>query len=310
MLFSVVVVAFLLIHLAPGDPLTRFVSAQAVDPEFLARVRAVLGLDQPLHVQFYLYLSRLLQGDFGYSIFYSAPALTVVLNKLPWTLTLMGFSLTIAVTLGVIIGVEAAMRANTKWDYLMMTLSIWGYSIPIFWLGLMLLILFAVYLPWFPTTGTGLVVATEGNNLNLQTVSVILRHLFLPGITLAISLIAIISRLTRQGTLEALAENYILTAKMKGLKQRTIAYRHALRNSILPVVALIGISLGFFISWSVLVEVVFGWPGLGLTLWYAVLNRDYPILMTVFIVISFMTVLGNLMADIANIMLNPRISAR
>jgi peptide/nickel transport system permease protein len=307
-MFTVIVIAFLLIHLAPGDPTMYFVSQQAVDPEYLARVRAEMGLDKPLHIQFYIYLTKLLQGDFGYSYTYSAPALKVVLDKLPRTLLLMGFALTLAIVLGIIIGVEAARRANTRWDYLMTTVSLAGYSIPVFWLGLMIMVLFAVYLPWFPTTGQQ--IATLGSEaFTLRGVLVILRHLFLPGMTLALSLIALTSRLTRQGTLDALSENYVLTARMKGLSDRAIAYRHAFRNAVLPVVTIIGMSFGFFISWSVLVEIVFGWPGLGLLLWTAVLNRDYPILMTLFIVISVMTVLGNLAADIMNAKLDPRISA-
>jgi peptide/nickel transport system permease protein len=307
-MFAVIVVGFMMIHLAPGDPFTYFVGAgTAVSPEYMAAMRARFGLDKPMYVQFFLYLFHLLQGDFGYSAIQSAPALNVVLDKLPRTLLLMGFSLTFAVILGIIAGVETARRANTKWDYLMTTVSLAGFSMPVFWLGLMFLLIFVFYLHLFPSIG----MVTLGANLTgVEALLDVFRHLFLPSITLGISMMAYIMRLTKEGTIEALGENYILTARMKGLGETRIAYRHAFRNAILPVVTAIGMSFGFFISWSVLVEIVFGWPGLGLLMWYSVLSRDYPVLMTLFIIISWMTVLGNLLADIVSAGLDPRISVR
>jgi peptide/nickel transport system permease protein len=307
-MFAVIVVGFMLIHLAPGDPVLFLVGAgSAISPEYIAAARARMGLDKPLYVQFFIYLSGLLRGDFGYSLMQGAPVLDVVLDRLPRTLLLMGLSLAIAIILGIIVGVETAMRANTKWDYLMTTVSLAGYSMPVFWLGLMFLLIFTYYLHLTPAMG----IVTQGADLvGLEGLLDVLRHVFLPAMTLAISMMAFLMRLTRQGTVEALGENYILTARMKGLGERTIAYRHAFRNGILPLVTGIGMSFGFFIGWSILVEIVFGWPGLGLLMWYGVNRREYPTLMALFIIISLMTVLGNLAADIVSAKLNPRISVR
>lgn len=302
---AVIVFTFLLIHLAPGDPVLRFVSHVGVSEEYLNTLRAKMGLDKPLYVQFLIYFSNLLKGDFGYSIFYRSPVFPLVMEALPRTVLIMGFGLVLAVLVGIPIGVEAARRPHSKWDYLTTSLSVAGYSIPVFWLGLIMMIVFAVSLGIFPSGG----MSAPGTRLTgLKGALEILHHMILPGITLAASQLALISRLARQSTIEALSESYILTARMKGLDERVITYRHAFRNAMLPVVTMIGLQIGIFVSWSVLTEIVFSWPGLGMLLWQSLMARDYPVLMGIFIVISIMVIVSNLAADIAYAKLDPRIT--
>jgi len=304
-MFSVIVIAFLLIHLAPGDPVARFISQQGTTPEYIERMRALMGLDKPLHEQFFIYLSKVLQGDFGYSLALGSPALIAVLERLPRTLLLMVFAIGVAFVAGIFLGVESARRPNTKWDYLITTVSLGGYSVPVFWVGLIFILIFGVILRWFPTIGMYTLGTTP---TGISGALDVLNHLILPGMALAVTQIALISRLTRQGTLEAFNENYILTARMKGLPERTIAYRHAFRNALLPAVTILGMSFGYFISWSVLIEIVFSWPGLGMLLWLSIVRLDYPVLMSLFIVISVMVIVGNLLADIGYALLDPRIT--
>jgi len=303
-MIAVIAFNFLLIHLAPGDPALRFISHMGVTEEYLNTIRAKMGLDKPLYVQFFIYFTTLLKGDFGYSTFYRAPVLPLLLQALPRTLLIMGFGLLLAIVVGIPMGVEAARRPHTKWDYLATSFSVAGYSIPVFWLGLILMIVFAVNLRIFPSGGMS---APGTTPTGLKGAVEILHHMILPGITLAASQLALISRLARQSTIEALSENYILTARMKGLKERVITYRHAFRNAMLPVVTMIGLQIGIFVSWSVLTEIVFSWPGLGQQLWQSLMARDYPMLMGIFVIISIMVIVSNILTDIAYARLDPRI---
>jgi peptide/nickel transport system permease protein len=303
--FGVIGFLFLLIHLAPGDPVLRFIGMAPTTPEYIARIRAEMGLDKPLYVQFIIYFEKLLQGDLGYSLYWHEPVLDVVLRKLPNTVLLMSFALALAILIGILAGVEAARRPHTKWDYIVTSLAVAGYSVPVYWLALVLMLVFAVTLKWFPSGG----MLSPGSIITgPESIPEVLHHMILPGIALAASQIPIISRLTRQSTLDALGENYILTARMKGLDPRTIAYKHAFRNSMLPVVTIIGLQIGFFISWSVLAEIVFSWPGLGLLIWWTVGNRDYPVLMGILLIICLMVIAATLIVDIIYTRLDPRIT--
>jgi len=303
--FAVIVIAFLLIHLAPGDPAVRFTGHMAVPLEYLERIRADMGLDKPLYVQFLIYLSKLLTGDLGYSLYWKEPVLATILARLPNTVLLMSFGLGLALLIGIPVGVEAARRPQSKLDYLVTSLVVAGYSIPVYWLALILMLVFAVGLKWLPAGG----MLPPGVDLTGPAyVFEMMRHMILPGLAIAASQTALVSRLTRQSTLDALGENYILTARMKGLDPRTIAYKHAFRNAMLPVVTIIGLQVGFFVSWSVFCEIVFSWPGLGFLLWWTVSTRDYPVIMGILIVMSLMVILATLITDIIYARLDPRIT--
>ena len=304
---AIIAFTFLLVHMAPGDPVLRFVSHVGVSEEYLNALRAKMGLDKPLYVQFWIYFTNLARGDFGYSMFYRSPVLPTLMEALPRTVLIMGFGLALAVALGIPIGVEAARRPHSRWDYLTTSLSVAGYSIPVYWLGLVAMIVFSVYFRLFPSGG---MMAPGSTATGLKAAVEVLHHMVLPGLTLAASQIALISRLARQSTIEALSENYILTARMKGLNERVITYRHAFRNSMLPVVTMIGLQIGIFVSWSVLTEIVFSWPGIGLLLWQSLMARDYPMLMGIFIIISIMVIISNLVTDLTYARLDPRIVYR
>jgi peptide/nickel transport system permease protein len=301
---AVIAFSFLLIHIAPGDPALRFVSHAGVTEEYLNAIREKMGLNKPLYAQFLIYFTNLLKGDFGYSTFYRSPVLPTIMEALSRTILIMGFGLGVAVLIGIPIGVEAARRPHTKWDYLATSFSVAGYSIPVYWLGLIMIIIFAVYLRIFPSGGMW---APGTTPTGLKGAIDIMHHMILPGVTLAASQLALISRLARQSTIESLSESYILTARMKGLDEHVITYRHAFRNAILPVVTMIGLQIGIFVSWSVLTEMVFSWPGIGLLLYQSLMSRDYPMLMGIFIIISIMVIVSNLATDVAYAKLDPRI---
>jgi peptide/nickel transport system permease protein len=277
----------------------------ATDPAYIARIRASMGLDKPLFDQFLIYLAKLSQGDLGVSLYWKDSVLSVIAQRVPNTMLLMAFGLALAILVGIPIGVEAARRPRTRWDYLVTSFSVAGYSIPVYWLGLILIILFAVVLKWLPSGG---MISPASTTTGFDRVLEVLQHMILPGVTLAASQTTIISRLTRQCTVDALGENYILTARMKGLSPTTIAYKHAFRNAMLPVITVIGLQIGFFVSWSVLAEIVFAWPGVGLLLWWTIGTRDYPVLMGIFIVIAIMVIVADLFTDIIYARLDPRIS--
>lgn len=302
--FIIVVINFVLIHLAPGDPTAYLIGDQPVTAEFVEQLRQRLGLDEPLLKQLGIYLINVAQGDFGYSFVYRAPVLDVILARLPATLLLMISQYVLAIAAGIMFGVVSARRQGSALDTGVTLVSVVGYAMPVFWLGQMLVLLFAVKLGWFPSDGMFSLRYEYGP---WGTTLDVLHHLILPAITLAFFNLALIARLTRANMLQVLRLEYIIFARSKGLKERVVIYKHALKNAILPVVTIIGLNIRTLVTGAVLTETVFAWPGLGRLTFDSIYARDYPVLMAMFVIVSIMVVLANLLTDLAYAWLDPRI---
>ena len=301
----VMVINFLIIHAAPGDPITYLYGASAeVSAEQMARLRAQLGLDEPLHVQFLLYLRNLLSGDLGFSTINRKPVLDLILERVPPTLVLMSAAFVFSVITGGLWGVISAVKARTYVDYGVTIVSLCGYSMPTFWLGLILILVFSLQLGWFPTMG----MVTLGREVSgLSGLMDVLHHLVLPTITLGMFYVATYARLTRSSMLEILGQEFIMTAWAKGLRGHAVYYKHALRNALLPVITIIGLQIGFMFTGAVLTETIFAWPGMGSLTYQAILQRDYALLMGLFLIVSVCVILMNLVTDLVYTLVDPRI---
>lgn len=280
-------------------------AGQSGDENYYAFIRAKFGLDQPLGTQLWIYLTSVLRGDLGYSLGYQQPVVLVILERIPATLLLMLSAIFLSTTAGVILGVEAARRENSVSDRAINTAALMGYSIPSFSMGHLLLIMFALHLGLFPAQN---MFSAKHELTGVTHLIDVLWHLVLPATTLAIVQFAQVMRLTRTQMLTVLRENFIVTARAKGLSERRVIYRHALRNAMIPIVTIIGSDFGTLLSGAVLVETVFAWPGLGRLLIDAVAMRDYPVLMGIFLLISISVAVANLFTDIIYSLLDPRIN--
>ncbi len=288
---------FASVRFVPGDPAIA-IAGELATPELVARVREEMWLDKPLLVQYGIYLERTLQGDFGRSVRSSLPVAEEISNRLPKTIQLAVLSLLVASAIGIPLGVLSAMRANTWVDGGSMIVALLGVSMPIFWLGLMLMILFSVALPrWLGLPGPILPPTGSGT----------WQHLVMPVIALAAASMAIQARMTRACMLEVLRADYIRTARAKGLSERVVIYRHALRNALIPIVTIVGLQFGTLLGGAVLTETVFGWPGLGRLLVDSIGYRDYPVIQGTVLVITLGFVLVNLVVDLLYAYLDPRI---
>jgi peptide/nickel transport system permease protein len=300
----VIVLNFLLIHLAPGD-VSILLAGEDADPAYMAAVRAAYGLDRPFHEQLLRYLAQVLSGDLGLSFRSRTPVLDELMARVPATLLLVGTSLLIAVTLGTLVGTLIARRPGSLIDSTVSALSISLFSIPVFWLGLMLILYFAVELRWLPSSGMGSVGGPREGWA--RTVDVAM-HMILPALTLSTVWIGQYVRLARTSVSEVLAENYIVTARAIGYGEGTVLLHHALRNALLPVVTVLGLQVGLALTGAVLTETVFSWPGLGRLIYEAILARDTPIIMGAFIIMSFTVALASLATDLIYAALDPRVS--
>ncbi len=287
--WGVSVLVFFLLRLAPGDPVVMLL-AESAGPEQIAEARAKWGLDKPIPVQYAVFLGRALQGDLGDSLFFQQPALEVLFERMPATLQLSGVALLFSLSVAIPMGLLSALRRDTIWDYLGTGLAMIGQAIPPYWLGIMLILLFSVSLGWLPTSGRGS-----------------WRHLILPAITLGSVLMALITRLVRSGMLDVLSEDYVRTARAKGLGERTVIVRHALRNILIPLVTVIGLQLGALFGGAVITESIFAWPGVGRLALQAISARDYPLVQASVLVISVVYVFLNLAVDLLYVYLDPRI---
>ena len=288
-IFGVLCLVFLLIHLVPGDPVEVMLgeSARPADREAL---RASLGLDQPLLTQFTQYLGQVVQLDFGTSLHSKRPIVDILAERLPATLELAIAALFVAIVIAFPLGVIAAVRKDSGWDHGAMAVSLLGVSIPNFLMGPLLILFFAVGLGWFPVSGR------EG-----------LSSLILPAITLGTAMAAILSRMVRATLLEVLDEDYIRTARAKGLSPRVVIWRHALRNALLPVITLLGLQLGALLAGAVITEAVFSWPGIGQLIIEAIQGRDYPVVQACVLLISLSYVVVNTLTDLAYGWFDPRV---
>lgn len=299
-----IVVNFLLIHLAPGDPVSIFLGNLGTSQEYVQAVRERLGLDRPIAVQLLIYVKNVLRGDLGFSYANNVRVLTLILERVPATLLLVGTALILATVFGVILGVISARRPYSLADTLTAFVALIGYSVPVFWFGQLLLMFLSLQLDLFPVQG---MVSLRRMPTGMSYYLDVGHHLALPALALGLRYLAVNCRYVRASMLEVLSLEYVTTARSKGLTERRVFYRHALRNALLPVVTLFGINLGLIFAGAVLTEAVFAWPGLGMLMLNAVYARDYPVLMGLLLVISTMVILANLLTDIFYASLDPRI---
>lgn len=291
-LFGVTLLVFLMTAFSPGDPVVAMLgeSAQGISREALEELRTQLGLDRPLPAQYAAYVGGLLRGDLGVSIRSRRPVLAEIADRLPATIELAVAALAVAVALGVTLGVVAAVRKRTWVDGAAIAVALVGVSVPVFWSGFLLMIVFALELGWLPASGRGSV-----------------RHLILPAVTVGVSSAAFIARITRGAVLEALGQDYVRTAHAKGVAPRRVVVRHALRNALLPIVTVVGLQLGGLLGGAVLTETVFAWPGVGRMLVDAILARDLPLVQGSVLVISLIFILVNLAVDLSYAAINPKV---
>lgn len=307
--FIVLTVNFVIFEMMPGDPMEVFASsARLQNLEQVERVRELFGLDQPLHVRYIKYITNMLTGQFGYSYHSHDEVADGIVERLLNTLMLIGFSTVFSIVIGVVVGVIAAQKRGGLYDSTSVLASLVTYSLPSFWIGMVLLLIFHRTLGWFP--GAGVVpyqwAVTPPENLFVE-IAGRLRHLFLPVVTLVLFSYGGYLLLTRATMLETLTEDYIITARAKGLKERTVLFKHALKNASLPVLTNAAISLGFMFSGAIITEQVFTYPGLGYWLWQAINFNDYPVLQTMFFIISLCVIAANLIADVLYGIIDPRI---
>ena len=288
---------FLLLHLTPGDP-AAIIAGDYASPEDIKRIRAKLGLDRPLYIQFGTWVWQLMQGDLGISIFSDLPVSHLIAQRIEPTLALSIFTIIMAVLFAVPLGVLAAWRAGTLIDRLSMVIAVFGFSVPVFVIGYLLMYVFAIELKWFPVQGY--VSYRDG-------VIPFLRSITLPSVALALLYSALIARITRASVLEVLTEDYIRTARAKGLASSVVLMRHALKNAAVPIVTIIGIGIALLIGGVVVTESVFNIPGLGRLTVDSILRRDYPIIQGIILLFAGVYVFINLLVDIAYTFLDPRI---
>lgn len=304
-LLGIVVLNFCLIHAAPGDPAAVMAGeAGAADEIFLQQLREKFGLDQPFHVQLWSYVSGVLQLDLGYSYRQDAPVLDLILDRLPATLLLTGSAFFISIGLGILAGAMAAVRVGSWADTAITTLALLFYATPLFWVALMGILLFSVQLGWLPAFGMETV---GGGYTGFARWLDIAHHLVLPALTLGLFFTAIYTRMARASMLETAGEDFVKTARAKGLTEGKITRRHVMRNAMLPVVTLAGLQAGQIVGGAVLTETVFAWPGIGRLMFDALLQRDYNLLLGVFLISSAMVLLFNLITDLIYLVVDPRI---
>ncbi len=298
-LAGVSIIIFMVLHLSPGDPAEIMLGAQATQ-EDLARLRSELGLTEPLPVQYARWLGLVLRGDLGRSIWTKRPVLVEVLDRFKATLVLTGSGLVLSTLAGIALGVASAVRPNSLLDRLSAVASLFGASMPVFWLGIVLMVVFSLWLGWLPASG---MFAPYGGG-DLRD---LLSHLVLPAVTLAAASVTIVARLTRATMLEVLGQDYIRTARAKGLVEWRVVLRHGLKNALIPIVTVIGVQVGYLLGGAVLTETVFAWPGVGTLMIQGILARDFPLVQGCVLVIALAFVLINLAVDLLYAWLDPRI---
>ncbi|WBB90193.1 nickel ABC transporter permease [Verrucosispora sp. WMMC514] len=296
-LFGISVISFLVIRMIPGDVISSIMGQDFADPVVEAELRRYFGLDVPVHEQFLHWLGALLQGDLGTSMRTGQPVLEEIMDRLPATLLLAVSALVVSILISIPLGVVSATRRNGLLDAGTRVGSLIGLSLPNFWLGILLIYVFSVTLGWLPSQGAG-----EGQGFWGS-----LKYLILPAVTLGASLAAISMRMTRSSMLEVLNQDYVRTARAKGLAERVVVGRHALRNSLIPVVTVIGIQAGALLGGTVIVEQVFAWPGLGTMVLRGISQRDYPVVQGTLLFLAFFYVVVNLMVDLIYTYLDPRL---
>ena len=305
LLLAVIILNFGMMHLAPGDVADSISQSMGgADEEVLNEIRATYGLDRPFIVQLGSYIGKVMRFDLGYSFFYTQPVSQLIFQKLPATLLLVLTAQFVALIVGVFLGVYSAQRPNGLSSHFVSFFALFGYSAPVFWSGLLLLIGFSLHIQWFPVAGMR-DVTIEGNFLE-EAIDIV-RHMVLPVITLASIFLALYSRLSRATMMEVLGSDYIRTAKSKGLTDREIIYKHALKNSLSPVITLAGLQFSAVVSGAILVESVFSWPGLGTLAFESIIARDTPTILGILFFSALVVIVGNLLTDLALRLVDPRV---
>lgn len=305
LVLAVVVLNFVLVHAAPGDPVATIAGASGgMSPELMAQLRTQYGLDKPLPVQLGVYLGKVLHGDLGYSYFFNQPVSHMILERVPATLLLVLSSVLCAFLFGTALGVLSSRKPNGLLSQFITVLSMVGFAAPVFWTGIMLMILLASAFPILPVSGMHAIDASGGG---IKAAFDVLYHLVLPMMTLSLVYLAQYSRLARSSMLDVLGSDFIRTARAKGLSNGVVLYKHALRNALMPVVTVLGLQFGNVLSGAILVETVFNWPGLGRLAFDSVLRRDYPTILGLLLLSSIVVIVMNLLTDLCYRLIDPRI---
>ena len=319
-LLGVSLIVFLMLRLTPGDPAELMLGERATE-ESLHEVREHLGLNEPLHVQYGMFMKRLMKGDLGETIFTRQKVWTEIKHRFPATLELSVCALFISCFVGIILGIVSATKQYSIFDYLSMLGALTGVSMPIFWLGLVLMLIFSVNLGWLPISGRLSVMIDLDVVTNFYVIDSIITknwvalkdsiwHLIMPAVTLSTIPTAIIARMTRSSMLEVLKQDYIKTAMAKGLSKFKVVYKHALRNALIPVVTTIGLQFGVLLCGAILTETIFAWPGVGKWMYDAVMQRDYMVIQGGTLIIATIFILINLFVDLLYAVINPKISIK
>ncbi|MBI4278126.1 MAG: ABC transporter permease [Armatimonadetes bacterium] len=306
-ILGILLLNFFLIHLAPGDP-AEILAGEFASKEAIQAIRTRYGLDQPLAVQLVTYLRRVMRGDLGFSYDYNQPVAAVVASRFPATILLLLSSQALGILLGITLGTLTAWAYGSRLDTMVSGAAAVAYSLPVFWLGLMMILVFGIWLRWLPTSGmTSILGPEEGAGYWVD----VARHLAMPATSLALVWVApVVLRITRAGVVEVLGEQFTMTARAKGLSEERVLFRHVLRNAMLPNLTIIGLNLSLAVSGSILTETVFGWPGMGRLMYEAMFKRDYPVIMGVFLITAVTVVLGTLVVDLLYRLFDPRIELR
>jgi peptide/nickel transport system permease protein len=309
LLLGIVSATFIAAHAAPGDPMDMYLDPtrrRQADPELIEAIRRKHGLDQPIHVQYVRWVANAARGDMGTSFRYGRPVSDLLLERVPYTLQVTFLALLFGTLLGVALGIFSAVKQYSALDEAVTLGSLIVYAMPLFWLALMLVLVFSVNLGWFPTSQT--------RSLHYDSLSAAgkvldrLWHLALPVFVLGVGMAASKARYMRNKLLEVLSEEYVLAARARGLPERSVIMRHALRNALIPVITMLGMSLPFLVGGSLFVESVFGWPGIGMLAVEATASRDYPLLLATTLLTAVMVVLGSLLADVLYAVVDPRVA--
>lgn len=312
LLFIVSIIVFTLVYLCPGDAVDRSMGLEQIvgdkpDLEEYMRLKEIFGLDQPWHIQYYRWLRQAVQGNLGYSFFSGRPVLDEIITRIPHTLSYQVIALVLSVAIAIPAGVISALKQNTLTDTYVVMGSLFGASFPPFVTGLLMILLFTLALGWFPWGGTHSLEYTGNVPHDLGYYMDYIKHLILPTLVMTVATVGYTTRLVRSSMLNVLKEDYILTARSKGLKERVVIYKHALRNAILPIVTVIGLRIAMLLGGAPVVEVVFSWPGLGTFFVHAVWFRDYFAVIAASLVLSVLILMANLLVDISYKFLDPRI---
>lgn len=301
---GILVVNFAIIHMVPGDPVEAIVGEYPVPPEYVAQVRRDFGLDKPIYIQLLTYIANAASGNLGFSFANRADVLTLILDRSRYTLMLVLPALVISAIVGIGLALAGARKAGSAYDSFITAISLFGYSVPVFWFGQVLILLFAVQLGVLPAQG---MMSLRAPSSGWGMVADVLSHMALPLLSVTLFYIAEIARVARAGAVDALAQDYVLTARAKGVRKRQVLLQHVLPNAMIPIVTVVGYNFGHALTATLMVETVFGWPGLGTLFIASVGTRDYPVLISTLLFASIFVIVSNIITDLLYLALDPRV---